>query len=66
MFVCMYMPLCYDEFKESLKLKPEGLLREKLIELNKLPFFMRSGYSLVFYCVSCISYYSSQLANRIE
>ena len=26
MFACMYMPLCYAVFKESLKLKPEGLL----------------------------------------
>ena len=38
----------------------------KFIELNKLPFFMKSGYSLVFYCVSCISYHSSQLANRVK
>ena len=28
MFVCMYMALCYAVFKESLKLKPEGLSRD--------------------------------------
>ena len=27
---------------------------------------MKSGYSLVFYCVSCISYHSPQLANRVK